>query len=201
MQAEPYGDEDPEEQAEQAAQVAYLKVAARKVGLMWLLVAAALAGALADYAFALAALWLLPRWAVAALAGYMAAEFWTSAGKGAAERKKTREQRQLDAGLAREDRALASIRRQQARPLPPPWWQAGWRRARFWQGLTVRAVYSAASLVVLSHWLGTRLGLFLAVCFTILVLAVRDQAPGVYTRGLNAASFLDPSVPRDTPEV
>jgi hypothetical protein len=198
MAAESYG--DPEEQAGRAAQAAYLKVAARKVGLMWLLLAVALAGSLADYAFGVAALWLLPRWAVATLAGYMAAEFVTSAGRSAAERRRIRGQRQLDAGLAREQEVLASLRRHQEQPLPAPWWQAGWRRFRFWQGLTVRAVYSAAALLVLAHGLGTRLGLFLAVCFTIVVLAVRDQAPGAYTRGLGAAAFLDPSAPRDTPE-
>ena len=200
MTAEPYGGEDPEEQAGRAAQAAYLRVTVRKAGLMWLLAAAGLASVLADYAFGVLALGLLPRWPAVALAGFVGAEFSSSAGKGAAERRRVREQERLGAGLAREDRVLASVRRLQARPLPPPWWQEGWRRLRFWQGLAVRAAYSGAALLVLSHGLGTRLGLFLATCFTVLVLAVRDQMPGAYASGLNAAAFLDPSVPRGTPE-
>jgi small-conductance mechanosensitive channel len=190
----------PEEQAEKAAGDAYLKVVIRKVAAMYGVLAAGLAISLADYAFAVAALWLLPRLLVAALASYITWEFWASGSGYLQARRAGRERRRQDAALSQDERLLASLSRARSVPLPPPWWRCGLRSSRFWRGLTVRLVYSAAAGLVLAHWLGLVPGAVAAVVFTAVALVLGARVGSVIAGGMNAAAFIDPRPPRDTPE-
>jgi hypothetical protein len=189
--------EDPEETAGSAANSAFQKVMLRRLAALLGVFAVAMGAVIADYVLGVTALWLLPRALVALLAGFMAAEFSLSV-RGYLASSATR--RKAGALLSEGERQLAALDRMRDQQVPPPWWLTGPRSRRFWAGLALRAVYSAAAGLVLAHFLGMVVGVILALTLTVLAMAARARAEGVIAAWVTTASFADPRPPRDTPE-
>jgi hypothetical protein len=190
---------DFEETAEDLAAGAYRHVVFRRQAALMLLAAASAGLAVADYAFGVAALRLMPAWLAEAASAFMAVEFYTWLSGYARTR---RERIAASAGLLEGERALASLDRLKAatRPLPLPWWRCGPRSRRFWHGLLIRGAYSACAALVLVSYLGPLAGGISATACLTAVLAVRVKSGGAITATVNALSFADPRPPRDSPE-
>jgi hypothetical protein len=151
----------------------------------------------ADYVFAVTALWLLPARLSDALAAFAAVEFYAMAAGIARSR---RDKPGPEPGSSGHEQTLDSLAGLRSKPRTPAWWQSGLGSPRLWLGALTRAVYSScAALVLVSHF-GLTAGLIGAAAFTAAFLVMQAGAGAASARALAAVAFADPRPPRDTPE-
>lgn len=174
---------------EQALSGAYVRLAAGRTLLMSAAVALVLALMAADFALAVAAMWVVPAWAALLLACFLVEEIVRlTAVHGGIEAETRRRNR----GLTRAQRKEAAVERIRVQDPPLPWWLAGPRTGRFWGGVAGRSVFAAAEFAVLSHWLGHPLGFVLTACLTVLAFGARSAMMEAAARWRQVVNFTFP---------
>jgi hypothetical protein len=183
--------EDPEEAAERA----WLRVAARRGAALLLSVLAAFALVACDYVFAVIAFWYLPALAVAVVALTMGAELGGTAATVRASRRAEKA-----AHVTEGEKWRATVAWYQ-KPPQRAWWQTRPSRLAFWRGLALRTMYSSCFGLVVGRWAGSYdAGLAAGVAYTFWCMALGAALPRTQTAFGRVLAFTDPSAPRDTPE-
>jgi hypothetical protein len=194
------GFDDPEETAGSAAAQVYQRYLLRRSAVMLAATFAFIVVVGCDWASGILALWLVPPWLTLVLGLFIGTEIGYQVTAIVRRRRKRRAQQ---AGLTGGDKMTAALDRlaeQRAAPVPPPWWRTSPLRRPFWQGTAVRGVYSSCLGLVVASWSSVPAGIGVAAGYTVATMVASQAARPAVTRMLDAAVFIDPRPPRDSPE-
>jgi hypothetical protein len=185
-----------EDDAEDYATRAWLKMAMLRSAAWVGTVAGITAVVLCDYVFAVIAMAYLPWPVVAAVALVMGMELGGLAAHIGRQRRQPK-----PAVVTEGEKYTATLDRIKVAQAQP-YWRLGWRSGAFWRGTASRTLYSGLFGFVIAVWAGSPwAGLAAVVGYTALRVALGEYLPRSQDRVVGVLAFGDVRDRPDTPEI